>query len=161
MRLPELPRRLWSRKSSFTEDTFTKSLLLQEAERQISATPPISLPQIVVKESKDHTLFCISIIRVREHACSVMSNSFTTFWTVACLVPLSMVFSRQEYQSGLPFPPPGDLPNPGIEPASPASPALAGKFLPLPHLGSPNYTHVSPLDHWHPQSRSYTLLLNY
>ena len=43
--------------------------------------------------------------------------------------PLSMGFSRQEYWSGLPCPPPGDLSNPGIEPASPASPALAGGFF--------------------------------
>ena len=42
-----------------------------------------------------------------------------TPWTVACQAPLSMRFSRQEYWSGLPFPPAGDLPNPGIEPGSP------------------------------------------
>ena len=41
-------------------------------------------------------------------------------WTVACQVPLSMRFSRQEYWSGLPFPSPGDLPDPGTEPRSPA-----------------------------------------
>ena len=41
-------------------------------------------------------------------------------WTVAYQAPLSMGFSRQEYWSGLPFPSPGDLPNPGIEPGSPA-----------------------------------------
>ena len=51
-------------------------------------------------------------------------------WTVAHQPPLSMGFSRQEHWSGLPFPPPGDLANPGIEPASPASPALAGGFFP-------------------------------
>ena len=43
--------------------------------------------------------------------------------------PPSMEFSRQEYWSGLPFPSPGDLPNPGIKPTSPASPALAGGFF--------------------------------
>ena len=41
-------------------------------------------------------------------------------WTVACQAPLSMGFSRQEYWSGLPFPSPGDLPDPGIKPGSPA-----------------------------------------
>ena len=41
-------------------------------------------------------------------------------WTIACQAPLSMGFSRQEYWSGLPFPSPGDLPDPGIEPMSPA-----------------------------------------
>jgi len=54
---------------------------------------------------------------------------FVTPWTVACQAPLSVGFSRQEYWSGLPFPPPGDLPNPGIEPISPVSPALAGGFF--------------------------------
>ena len=45
---------------------------------------------------------------------------FAVPWTVACQAPLSMEFSRQEYWNGLPFPFPGDLPDPGIEPASPA-----------------------------------------
>ena len=47
-------------------------------------------------------------------------------WTVACQAPLSMQFSRPEYWSGLPFPPPGDLPHPGIKRKSPA---LAGGFF--------------------------------
>ena len=52
-----------------------------------------------------------------------------TPWTVAHQAPLSMAFSRQEYWSGLPCPPPGDLPDPGIKPMSPVSPALAGGFF--------------------------------
>ena len=52
-----------------------------------------------------------------------------TPWAVAHQAPLSMGFSRQEYQSGLPCPLPEDLPNPGIEPASLMSPALAGGFF--------------------------------
>ena len=59
---------------------------------------------------------------------------FATLWTVALQVPLSMGFSRQEYCSGFPFPSPGDLPDPGIEPTSPA---LQADSLPLNHLGSP------------------------
>ena len=51
---------------------------------------------------------------------------FATLWAVACQAPLSMGFPRQENWSGLPYLPPGDLPNPGIEPVSLASPALAG-----------------------------------
>ena len=51
---------------------------------------------------------------------------FVTPWTTACQAPLSIEFSRQEYWSGLPCPPPGDLPDPGIEPVSPA---LAGGFF--------------------------------
>ena len=54
---------------------------------------------------------------------------FETLWTVAHQAPLSMGFSRQEYQSEFPFPSPGDLPNPGIEPTSLTSPALAGRFF--------------------------------
>ena len=46
--------------------------------------------------------------------------TLATPWTVACQAPLSMQFSRQEYWSGLPFPSPVDLPNPGIKPGSPA-----------------------------------------
>ena len=46
--------------------------------------------------------------------------SLATQWTIASQVPLSMGFSRQEYWSRLPFPPPGDLSDPGIEPGSPA-----------------------------------------
>ena len=65
---------------------------------------------------------------------SVVSDSFLTPWTVACQAPLPMVFSRQEYWSGLPFPTPGDLFNPGIESTSLASPALAGEFFTIaPH----------------------------
>ena len=52
-----------------------------------------------------------------------------TPWTIAGLAPLSMEFSRQEYWSGLPFPSPGDLPDPGIEPTTFASPAWAGGFF--------------------------------
>ena len=51
---------------------------------------------------------------------------FETLGTVACQVPLSMGLSKQEYWSGLPCPPPGDLPNPGTEPVSFMSPTLAG-----------------------------------
>ena len=50
-------------------------------------------------------------------------------WTVARQAPLSIGFSRQEYWSGLPCPPPGDLPDPGIEPVSLTSPTLAGRFV--------------------------------
>ena len=52
-----------------------------------------------------------------------------TPWTVACQAPLSIGFFRQEYLSELPFPRPGDLPNPGIEPRFPEFPALAGRFF--------------------------------
>ena len=44
--------------------------------------------------------------------------TLATLWTIACQAPLFMEFSRQEYWNGLPFPSPGDLPNPGIKPRS-------------------------------------------
>ena len=52
-----------------------------------------------------------------------------TPWSVARQTPLSIGFSRQEYWSGWPFPPPGDLPDPGIEPSLLMSPELAGGFF--------------------------------
>ena len=52
-----------------------------------------------------------------------------TPWTVAQQAPLSMGFCRQGYWSGLPFPPPGNLPKPGIETESPVSPALQADFF--------------------------------
>ena len=64
---------------------------------------------------------------------------FATLWTVACQAPLSMGFSRQEYWSELPFPPPGGCPHPGVESTSPVFPALAGRF----------FTTVPP---WKPQA---------
>ena len=54
---------------------------------------------------------------------------FATLCAVACLAPLSMGFSRQEYWSGLPCSPPGDLPDPGMVPVSFMSPALPGRFF--------------------------------
>ena len=54
---------------------------------------------------------------------------FVTLWTVARQAPLSMGFSRQEYWNGLPCPPPGNLPDPGIKLPSLMSPALAGGFF--------------------------------
>ena len=63
---------------------------------------------------------------------------FVTLWTAACQAPLSMGLSRQEYWSGLPFPPLGDLPYLVIEPTSPISPALQAVLYLLSHQGSPN-----------------------
>ena len=62
---------------------------------------------------------------------------FAVPWTVACQAPLSIGFFRQEYWSGLPFPSPGDLPDPGIKLKSPA---LAGGFFTTEPLGKPTGT---------------------
>ena len=71
------------------------------------------------------------------HACMLSLSHvqlFVTPWTVACQVPMSMGFPRQEHWNGLPFPILEDLPDPGIEPVSPA---LQVNSLALNHLGSP------------------------
>ena len=54
---------------------------------------------------------------------------FVMVWTIVCQAPLSVELSRQEYWNRLSFPPPSDLPDPGIKPASFTSPALAGRFF--------------------------------
>ena len=85
---------------------------------------------------------------------------FETPWTVAHQAPLSMGFSRQEYWRGLPCPPPGDLPNPGIKPLSPA---LQADSLPMSHQGS-LYIYIYLLFFWisfpfrSPQSTEYSSL---
>ena len=63
-----------------------------------------------------------------------MPDSFATLWTVAHQAPLTMEFPRKEYWIGLPFPSPGDLPDPGTEPTSPA---LAGGFFTTEPPGKP------------------------
>ena len=90
-------------------------------------------------------LHCVSPLRDAEvitpvyvcSATSVVSDS-VTLWTVTRWAPLSMGFPRQEYWSGLPCPPPGDLPVPGTELASFPSPALQAASLPTEPPGKPH-----------------------
>ena len=87
-----------------------------------AATKMYSLDYLKCKKknlSKIFFVWCVCI------SCSVISNS-ATLWTVASQAPLSLEFSRQEYWSGLPFPSPGDLPNPGTEPGASC---IAGGFF--------------------------------
>ena len=65
---------------------------------------------------------------------------FATLWIVACQAPLSMAFSRQEHWSGLPCSPPEDLPDPGIEPTSPALQAGSLPSETPGNLGFKEYT---------------------
>ena len=62
---------------------------------------------------------------------------FATPWTVTRQAPLPMGFSRQEYWNGLPFPSPGDLPDPGIDPGSAATPAWRAGSFPTEPRGEP------------------------
>ena len=77
----------------------------------------------------------------RKESKSEVAQSCPTLWDpMDCSLyqaPPSMGFSRWEYWSGLPFPPPGDLPSPGIQPTPPVSSALKADSLPLPHQGRP------------------------
>ena len=75
---------------------------------------------------------------------------FVTPWTVACQAPMSTGYSRQEYWCGLPFPSPGDLPNPGIEPRSPALQADSLLFEPP---GQTHHTHIINLLNTKSESR--------
>ena len=75
---------------------------------------------------------------------SIVSDSLQPPWTVACLAPLSMGFSRHEYWSGLPFPPPGDLPDPGIKLGSLTSPALAVGFFTTSTAWEAPYSGILP-----------------
>ena len=82
------------------------------------------------------------------HACVLSRFShvglFATLWTVFCQAPLSMGFSGQECWSGSPWPPPGDLPGPGIAPTSLSSPALAGRcFTTITTWEAPYLVHTS------------------
>ena len=67
--------------------------------------------------------------------CAPVVSDSVTPWTISCQAPLSMEFYRQECWSGLSFPPPGDLPNPGIKPVSPV---LAGVFFTTEPPGKPS-----------------------
>ena len=91
--------------------------------------PPSSLFASISNISIMNTDYLIMFLLL--HVLSHFSHVrlFATPWTVALQAPLSMGFSRQEYWSGLPLPPPGDLPNPGIQPTSLKSPTLAGGFF--------------------------------
>ena len=90
---------------------------------------------------------------VHTQSCLTLCDS----WTVAQQAPPSVGFSKQEYYSELPFPTPGDLPDPGIEPTSLASPALAGRFFttesPTQSYTSDKITHI----HTHTHTHTHTL----
>ena len=94
-------------------------------------------------EIKRHLLLerkaMINLVKVKVKSLSCI-QLFVTPWTVAYKAPLSMEFSGQEYWSGLPFPSPGDLPNPGIKPRSPA---LQADSLPSELPGKPYVVHDS------------------
>ena len=100
------------------QSEFGKTLPLICCHEMMAPHPPIR-PMYMV-------LSCFSCVRL-----------FATLWTVACQAPLSEGFSRQEYWGGLPCPPPGDLSDPGIKPASSVTPALQKDSFTTEPLGKP------------------------
>ena len=86
--------------------------------------PPPNLPDPGITPG---SLMSPALVYILSHFHGVWLSE--TLWTVARQASLSMGFSKKEYWSGLPCPPPGDLPNPRIKPASPLSPPLAGGFF--------------------------------
>jgi len=107
-------------------------------------------------------LICLFLILVCLLTCFSPVRLFVTLWTVAGKAPLAMGFSRQEYWSGLPCPPPGELPNPGTEPTSLYIACTGGRFF-IPSatwealLGPYLYTnithHLSLSSPLHPMNR--------
>ena len=77
------------------------------------------------------------MIGVCECVCVQLCLTRLTLWTIASQAPLPVGFSQQEYWSGLPFTLPGDLLDPGVEPVSPASPALQVDTFTAEPLGKP------------------------
>ena len=84
---------------------------------------------IISGDSEKQAWEIYTIMNELQRASLELSYSFVTPWTIACQAPLSMRFPRQEYWSRLPFPSPGNLPNPGIKPMSFVSSALAKWIL--------------------------------
>ena len=108
---------------------------------------------MVILEDNLNSLVILVTLLLCVFCCSVVTVSSVTPWIVAHQAPLSMGFPRQEYWSGLPFPPPGDLPNPRIKPASAA---LQVASLPLSHQRSPERLAglLTGLSRWSPEHLS-------
>ena len=75
---------------------------------------------IAISKGHNHSKISLRLIYACVLSCFSHVQPIVTPWTIACQAPLSMGFSKQEYWKGLPFPSPRDLPDPGIEPRSPA-----------------------------------------
>ena len=124
-------------------------------------SPALKLDYLLLGHQGSHIHMCMCVciftLQVITRYCamccvlrhSVMSDSLQPFWNVVRQAPVSMGFSRQDYWSGLPCPPPGDLPNPGI---GPWSPTLQADSLPSELPGK-------PVRHWDTEycSLGYTL----
>ena len=95
-------------------------------------SPYTLMPDTHRRKNQQNFLSMYYVPGPESHSCLLNRFSrvrlFATLWTLALQAPLSLGFSRQEYWSGLPCPPPGHLSGPGIKPAPLMSPALVGRF---------------------------------
>ena len=107
--------------------SFPKKCLFQNDfhKKDLGSVTAVSTQSAVALKSFTNNLVCL------------IAFDFLIPWTIARQAPLSMGFSRQEYWSGLPFPSPGTLLDPGFEPVSPVSPALQVDSLPAEASGKP------------------------
>ena len=131
----------------------TKKLAVWKNAISLLSSPRKFLCEVVVEVQQSLKQFpfveCLvpCYLHTIKQQCSVVSDSYQP-WTVAHEAPLSVALSWQEYCSGLPFPPPGDLPDPGFKPTTLVSPALAGRFFITEPPGKPNKCHsVSSSSH--------------
>ena len=128
--------------SKSTRRNFLNHLLSGKSFLSMTQNPEIPFIHNLIKSFKSLQGQPQRIILPRVMCC-VLSHVwlFVTLWTVALQAPLSLGFSRQEYCSGLPCPPPGDCPNIGIEPVSLTSPILWEDSLPTQPPGKPPACH--------------------
>ena len=117
------------------------------------STPPMKFPFSLTCFIFPTVALITNILLLLLFSNSVVSDSFVTPWTEACQASLFMGFPRQGYWSGLPFPSPDNLPNPGIEPMSPTSLALPG----LSHQRNPKVLYLTSLLHSLSPSLKYKL----
>ena len=120
---------------------YSTSLIVSEMQIQTTARYHLMLVRMaIIKMTANNKCWKVLVAQV------MFDSFFATPWTVACQAPLSMRFSRQEYWSGLPFPSPGDLPDPGIRPVSPA---LKGSFFTTESPEEPWMTCILGQNHIH------------
>ena len=117
----------WAQGTELAGGDFGESESVRRAGRQWEM--PFGVSAIIRQmETQSSKVVCVHVLSYFRRV-----QLFVILWTVAHQAPLSVRFSKQEYWSGLPCPPPGDLPNLGIKPESPVSPKLQVDSLPLSH----------------------------
>ena len=125
--------------------TLSSALLLLPTRFTSSAFPYAAYLKSLLSLGRHiYSLICTQMKYVHFYVQSLFSHVqlFVTLWAAVCQVPLSMGFSRQEHWSGLPFPSPGDLPNPGTELTFLRSPELAVGFFTISTTWEAHYTYA-------------------